>query len=148
MRPHTLLHLAILVCPLVGCRPEVPQRVLAWQTCIECSDGELDSIKALGPNRQLRALLREGLANGPPPAVRNEMRARFAASYDLVYRAPDATERDRYVALYLDGFVQTWRERSARALKAIGESGRAIDSALAGDSIALPPSHGAFGSSR
>ena len=129
---HWLPCLLIAACRLDGCQDE--QLVHRWLTCIECTDGELDSMKAIGHRDRdgLRTRLQNRLLDGPSQGLKVALRRRFEQSYNLLYANPDSNERARYVDANLIGFTSTWRVRAATALAGLGNAQVALDSAAKG----------------
>jgi hypothetical protein len=135
-----------LVALLISCASGDERRVAdAWLTCVECSDGELDSLVA-------RALmhpgvvdtLREDLLHGPAPARRARLVTDLKVTYQglVASRAGDpgapplSLDQATYVSRYLEYLLVIYRSRAAFGLAAIGGSaaGQALDAALM-----LPP---------
>lgn len=135
MRVRTLWRwLPCLTVASCGKGPDDQAIVRRWLTCIECSDGELDSIKAVARRDRdgLRVLLQDRLLAGPSAALADSLRRRFAASYNLLHTAPVPQDREAYKHEYLLRFVSTWRVRAAVALAGVGNAQAALDSAAKG----------------
>ena len=121
--------------------------LLHWLQCYECTDGELDSVVALGKARSSGAAtidtLRRDLYAGPSAERRANVRRQLDATYieDSTETAldgePMAVTRAAYVGPLLDNFVSVWRIRAAKALSRIG--GPAARAALDFTLTAPPP---------
>lgn len=139
-------------------RLEPPERarVDAWLLCEDCSDGELDSVLALGARKPRATVdtLGSDLRHGPRGNRWQNLKRQFNATY-----AADSTfarvrrglpsypiTRSHFIALESTVTVQLYRSRAARALQSIGGS-RArtalaavrLDTLNTGDSIAVAP---------
>lgn len=107
-----------------------------WLGCIECNEGELDSVVALASRKRPAtvAALRDDLLAGPSPVRRQSMGRQLDSSYKVLVavRSPDpAPPRVAFVRRYLDNLIGVYRIRSAVALATIGGSDvlPALDSA-------------------
>ena len=138
---------------VVGCRePPVDRAVVdAWLTCVECGDGELDSLEAMavrapGTVDTLRADLLQG-----PSALR---RARLTQQLETTYQEMAASavhlpgadslplSQSEFVRRYLGNAVATYQGRAAYALGAIGgvPARAALTVALQSPPGTFPPS--------
>lgn len=140
----------VVLCMIVGlggCSPsktkvatdfDTTRRALvAWLTCEECTDGELDAVVAFGP--RVVASLASTLREGPSPASVAELRAHLETNYDklVAYQVdhPEAAitmTKAEYVNAYLGNQAALYRSRAAMALGAIGgdEARSALSQAL------------------
>lgn len=95
-----------------------------WLHCTECSDGELDSVSAVGQRKPPSTIsrLREDLLVGPPAARLANLRLQFDSIYSELgaFLGPVAITRVDYVAHYVDNFVAAYESRAAIALVRIG----------------------------
>ena len=116
------------------------ERIDAWLLCQDCTDGELDSLTALG---NLHPAVVESLSTdllaGPSATRRSNIQQQVDLSFDAdtayehsVGAATTISSAD-YVALYTGNYVAVYRARAAVALAAIGgpRAGTALDSAIA-----------------
>jgi hypothetical protein len=117
-------------------------QVVAWLECGECLDGERAAVRGQG-NWPVSALSL-ALLDGPGPNRRANVRRRM----ELTYPTGASLPQTEYVALGLQGYVETYQRRAAIALADIAEDGStsarqalasALDSANAG-SRAFPAS--------
>ncbi len=126
-----------------ACQPPTTDRPVldAWLTCTECSDGELDSVKAVAARLPGTIdTLREDLLHGPSATRRGRLVQQLQATYqELVTHnannptaAPLPFTQVEFVNRYLDGMVAIYQGRAAYALGAIGTTParQALDSAL------------------
>jgi len=140
--------LVLLLAPLAGCLSWREGRLVdAWLHCIECVDGEADSLRALGQRKQwaLSRRLREDLLAGPSPERRYHIQQQFRRTWhsvqDYASRHPDdhlsALQVDEadYVRTYLDNYLATYRVRAATALARVAghDAVAALDAALQGE---------------
>lgn len=137
---------------LLGCTPPGTDRDVlnAWLTCVECVDGELDSVVALA-QRMPRTVdtLRRDLLSGFSPPARDRVTRQLAAAYLRMARYvashPGADSlpftQIEYVDLYRGKMELIYRGRSARALAKIGgpRARDALDGALGLPATGLPP---------
>ena len=128
---------------LTACQPSTTSRPVldAWLTCIECSDGELDSVKAVAARLPGTIdTLREDLLHGPTAPRRARLVQQLQTTYQelVTHNANDPTAAPlpftqvEFVNRYLDGMVAIYQGRAAYALGAIGTTParQALDSAL------------------
>jgi hypothetical protein len=131
----------LLACLLVtACRTDDSALVSAWLTCIECTDGELDTLKALvGRRPAIMDTLVAALLSGPSPARRAQIRRELLAAYPR--RRPLPVDSNEYARVYADNAVAIYRTRAAKALAEIGGPTvrHALDSVLAFPADSLPP---------
>lgn len=133
--------LGLLMAP--GCREPTPTGAVPtdWLTCVECTEGELDSLKALaGRQPETVEVLRDALILGPSPATRQRLTSHLEEAYRQVAGnamvappgAPPGLPETAFVTTYLGNMVSIYRGRAARALAEIGGSaGRdALEAAL------------------
>jgi len=111
--------LAALLLAVAACRPSTAaerRTVQGWLLCEECSDGELDSVIAMGDRAV--PLLRDAL-QGPPASRRDNMRQQARAMYEMI---PDTTviSAQRYLDRYAENYVASYQSRAAVALGRIG----------------------------
>lgn len=99
--------------------------ILAWLECIDCLDGQLQSVVALGETAVPHLIA--ALLLGPSPASRYEMSQHLARSYQsLKQRAAThpnfqfKSNQQEYVDDYMDNYIATYRIRSSIALGKIG----------------------------
>lgn len=116
------------------------ERIDAWLLCQDCTDGELDSLTALG---NLHPAVVESLSTdllaGPSATRRSNIEQQVHLSFDAdtAYEhsegAASTISSADYVALYTGNYVAVYRARAAVALAAIGgpRAGTALDSAIA-----------------
>jgi hypothetical protein len=144
----------LLTCLMAaGCQQPPPDRAQldAWLTCVECVDGELDSLKAQATLHVGTVdTLREDLLHGPSAARRGKLAQQLTATYQLLvaYVASDPNadslgfSQAQYVDNDLDNMVTIYRGRAARGLGAIGgaRARAALDSALQLPQASFPPS--------
>jgi hypothetical protein len=113
----------------------------AWLLCQECSDGELDSLTALG--KLLPATvesLSTDLLAGPSPDRRANIEQQLRASFtedsvdELTADVAPTISSVEYIQVYKGNYVAVYRARAAIALGKIGgtRAGTALDSAIAG----------------
>jgi len=113
----------------------------AWLTCTECSDGELDSVRAVAARLPGTIdTLREDLLHGPSAARRARLVQQLQTTYQALVThnannptgAPLPFTQVEFVNRYLDGMVAIYQGRAAYALGAIGTmpARQALDSAL------------------
>lgn len=145
---------AILMCLLaLACRPSAPIHPVleAWLTCVECIDGELDSVRALAAREPATIdALRDALILGPTAHDRATIAVYLGAEYDQLTTRIDSAApgsalpyaRDAFVEHYAGNMVVTYRSRAARALGVIGgqKARVALDLALRLPADSLPPS--------
>lgn len=146
--------LGLLLAVLMGaaCRPEQVDRptVNAWLTCVECSDGELDSLRALAARAPATVdTLRTDLLQGPSAAQRGRLTQQLTTTYQRLAAlgagvpavVPLPFSQGEFVALYLDKMVAIYRGRAAHALGAIGgvRARAVLDSALQLPTSTFPP---------
>lgn len=100
-------------------------RLTAWLECVECDQGELDSVVVSGA--VLRDTLVAVLRDGPPRAREEALRRRLGASR-AVLEARAAVERTpalmpdsaTYTAAFLAALRDRYRQRAALALAVMG----------------------------
>ena len=96
-----------------------------WLSCVECADGELRDVVAVGdPIVPVLESAAEGLSPAREAEVVTALSAKWRRTARLVGtrgRAPAMSERE-YVSLYLDNRRALAQERAARALARIGSS--------------------------
>jgi alpha-tubulin suppressor-like RCC1 family protein len=96
-----------------------------WLLCDECTEGELDAVRAPACRAEMVPLLAQALA-GPPSSRRGNVRVQLEATYDrLATRAADEGRtlpltREQYVAHYLGNYEATYQARAIVGLVAIG----------------------------
>jgi hypothetical protein len=137
----------MVLLPLAACLTRRDRsQVDAWLHCIECSDGEADSLRALGARKRTATVrqLRDDLLAGPSAARRHHVQEQFRETYQAlkkyaslhVHEVPDitATQAD-FVRGYLDNYLALYRVRAAVGLARVGGSAAVpvIDSALQGN---------------
>jgi hypothetical protein len=128
----------LLLMPLAACLTRREHGLVdAWLHCIECSDGESDSLRALGQRKEwaLARRLRKDLLAGPSSQRRHNMQEQFRSTWHAVrvyashhpddhLSALQVDEAD-YVRAYLDNYLALYRVRAGVGLaRAVG--GRAI----------------------
>jgi hypothetical protein len=138
-----LLGLAIVHCagPHVAPGGSSRERIDAWLLCHDCTDGELDSLRADG---RAHAAVVESLSTdlllGPSPGRRANIGQQLEQSYavDTAYEiaaglVPDMTLPD-YVTRFTDNYVAVYRAHAGIALAAVGgaRAKTALDSAVSG----------------
>lgn len=127
--------------------PDVRAVIDPWLLCQECTDGELDSLTALGKlvPETVESLSTDLLA-GPAPTRLANIKQQLEESFseDTAYEnsnggTPRMSSAD-YVQLYAGNYVAVYRARAAVGLAGIGggRAGAALDSAIAGQ--VRPPS--------
>ena len=140
----------VLPCLLVwACNPtaqavpvgEVREITDPWLLCHDCTDGELDSLAALGKvNPAVAETLSTDLLFGPVPARRLNIEQQLQHTFDgdtafeiAAGVTPSISSVD-YIQLYAGNYVAVYRARAAIALAAIGggRAGAALDSAITG----------------
>lgn len=155
-RPALRLALLLIGFGAAGCRSldSSERKILdTWLGCVECKEGELDSVVALASRKRPAtvAALRDDLLAGPSPTRRQAMTGQLDSSYKVLVavRAPaPAPPRPQFVRYYLDNVLGAYRVRAAVALATIGGSDvlPPLDSAAAntlrtpGDSLRPPDS--------
>lgn len=111
-----------------------------WLGCVECSDGELDSVASLAARLPdaTRDTLRADLFRGPSAARRDNMRQQLSAAYHeleplMPPAAPPVTEQ-QYVAHYFESLISLYRIRAGTALARTEGSAAVprLDSAIQG----------------
>jgi hypothetical protein len=109
-----------------------------WLGCIECHEGELDSVVALAARKRSPTViaLEDGLLAGPSGVRRQNMTRQIDSTYKILVavRAPDpVVPQPQFVRRYLDNLIGVYRVRSAIALATIGGTDvlPALDSAAA-----------------
>lgn len=132
-------------------REPVDRAVLnAWLTCVECTDGELDSVQALARRAPATVdTLQKDLLQGPSPFQRDQLTVQMQTSYQRLatYNANDPTSdslgfsQAEFVARYLGNVVMIYQGRAAYGLGAIGgiRARQALDSALQFSPDSFPP---------
>jgi hypothetical protein len=145
---------SLLTCLVAaGCQNSNPDRAVldAWLTCIECTDGELDSLKAQATfHASTIDTLREDLLHGPSATRRARLAQQLTATYQLlaayVASHPNldslAFTQAQFVDLDLENMVTIYQGRAARGLGEIGgtHARAALDSALQLPQASFPPS--------
>lgn len=113
--------------------------LLAWFECEECTEGQLDSVIALGP--AAIPSLSSALRAGPAPERLAELQRHLAQRYEnhaaYADRNPGAAlgrSQAEYIQRYSENFVALYRVRAAIALGAMG-FGESRDSLLAADQM-------------
>jgi hypothetical protein len=108
--------------------------VRRWLTCIECNEGELDSVRALALRDRptLRSLLRDRLLEGPSDELRASLLRQFGRTFTLLRPASDEADRKAHAQFALKRFSAKWRLRAAIALAGVGGAQDALDSAAKG----------------
>jgi len=113
----TRFGLLTLILALTACdslTPREQRTVQRWLLCDECTEGELDSVVALG-DRGVKAL--EAALKGPPKKGRENMELQAKAMFA---RIPGPTiSMQKYVDHYLDNYEATYQSRAAIALARI-----------------------------
>lgn len=113
----------------------------AWLLCQDCTDGELDSLTALGKlHPEVVETLGTDLLSGPAPArranIEQQLERTFTAdtAYEHAAGVTSTLSSTDFVSLYADNYVAVYRAHAAMALAAIGGSraGLVLDSAVAG----------------
>lgn len=130
-----------LACARAPAPPVAQERLTAWLECVECDQGELDSVVVHGT--ALRDTLVAVLRDGPPRAREDALRRRLSASRavlesDAVTRSPAPLMPDSatYTAAFLAALRDRYRQRAALALAVMGgHPGRAALEAAALDSL-------------
>jgi hypothetical protein len=117
----------------------IQQDLLAWFECEECTEGQLESVIALGPAAipSLAAALREGPAPERLAEVQRHLARRYEDHAAYADRNPGAElgrSQADFVNRYSENFVALYRVRAAIALGAMGVS-EALDSLLAVDQV-------------
>lgn len=84
-----------------------------WLLCEECTNGELDSVIAMGDRGQ--AAMEHALDRGPTRERRNKMRRQAEAMYARI-PSPAPVSRQRYVDHYLSNYLMGYRSRAIVAL--------------------------------
>jgi hypothetical protein len=113
----------------------------AWLLCRECSDHELDSVRALGARERSATIdaLSADLLTGPSLTHRNHIRQQLIRTHAAITSwasshgvAVPMTQTD-YVAMYLSNFVAVSKIRAAYALGRPGglDTKHPLDSAAA-----------------
>lgn len=123
----------------IGCQPGLPvsssAQVTAWLTCIECVDGELDSLKVLAAQHPwVVDTLISAMLRGPSSNERAHLSAELRASYpEGQHLRMDSIV---YTQKYTEYAVASYQARAAIALATIGGTVavQALDSAWA-----MPP---------
>ncbi len=122
-----------------------------WLTCVECTEGELDSVVALASrDPSIVEALRNDLLQGPSTEARARLTAQLEATYRRTqdYVARDSTAdslpftESAFVERYLGHTVAIYQGRAARALGVIGgrQAREALDRALQLPPNTFPPS--------
>lgn len=111
-----------------------------WLTCVECSDGELDSLRRLAIRLPTVVdTLHQDLFNGPSPARRANLTRQLDATYarlDSLARREKAERLTRsqteFVQHYLRNMLDIYQGQAARGLGGIGgrRAAAVLDSAL------------------
>ncbi len=111
-----------------------------WLGCVECSDGELDSVASLAARLPAAVIdtLRADLFRGPSAARRDNVRQQLQAAYQeldalIAPAAPPVTEQ-QYVERYLENLISLYRIRAGTALARIQGAAAVprLDSAIQG----------------
>lgn len=113
-RQGALVGLAVV---LTACQPTAAERntVRRWLLCEECSEGELDSVVALGD--RVTGVLGQAL-QGPTPSGRQNIRRQAEAMFDRLTGA--RLSQSQFVGHFVDNYVATYQSRSIVALERIG----------------------------
>lgn len=134
MNGRTLLLALILAgcAPPAGLTPEETQRVDRWLLCEECTEGELDSVLAIGERAVGRL---EDALRGPPSDRLANMRMQAEAMYGRT--SPGGIDSLKYVEHYVGNYIATYQSRAAIALDSINtpRARAALLDALSHDSI-------------
>jgi hypothetical protein len=104
---------------------EVRRKIVSWLECDECSEGQRDSVVALGAIAD--PTLRATLLEGPSPAKREMLRRSLSDTYSRL-KSYESTHPDsrvplseqQYVDLYTSNYLALYAVRSATALGLIG----------------------------
>lgn len=98
--------------------------IVAWLECIDCRDGELQAVLALGDTAV--PYLVQALLGGPSPASREVMRQHLVESFQSLQQnapshntSPLSSQQD-YVQDYMDNYIAAYRIRASIALGKIG----------------------------
>jgi hypothetical protein len=124
---------------LAACGPRLTdaqhQLVDNWILCDECTNGERDSVRALGERAVRR--LRSGLLTGPPIARLQIMTAKFQQQYVALSPTPTISQAD-YVEALRSNYIARYHQRSAVSLGDIGgkNARAALDAALSPTRVA------------
>lgn len=155
-----MLGLALLGCkeqrtPAVSGRPAASamslaaresSAVLSFLECIECVDGELMAVEAMGDSAL--PLLGQLLIDGPPADRADRLRSHLDSQYLLLRddlaqsgESEETPDRDAYLKVALDNNQATYRSRAAFALGRLrsADARRLLDSALRLDSSGAWP---------
>lgn len=113
-----------------------PPQLTRWLECIECSNGELMAVAALG--QPLVPVLRRYLADGPTLSQRAAFRS-YVTRVQLVTSGDTTSASSRtQIERRVDAFDRQYRRRAALALGSIG--GRsALEALNAATNTRLPP---------
>ena len=115
--------LALLACACTSLTRPEQAAIDRYLACVECSAGELDSVKALA-TRKTAALDTLGvvLLAGPALPSRQRAEAQFRASYLQIHNPglPTGMPDSQYVQHYSENVFVGYRIRAALALKEIG----------------------------
>ena len=103
----------------------IQQIITAWLECEECTEGQLNAVRGLG--KAAVPTLVATLKDGPPPVTLVQLKNYLKDSYRKVQQHQQVTQKppisiteDRYVHLHLEGAVELYQIRAAKALRAIG----------------------------
>ncbi len=108
--------------------PPARSTVDSWLTCVECSDGEMDSLRSLASRLpSVIDTLRLDLFNGPSPARRALLTRQLVVAYarmDSLARRETAPRlalpQAEFVRRYLGNMLEIYQGRAALGLGAIG----------------------------
>lgn len=136
---------------ITGCQPGTDRAIVdAWLTCVECYDGELDSLKALATRQPVTVdTLLTDLVQGPSAARRGMLTQQLQTTYQRLEARALSTGTDtltltqsEFVDLYLGNMVEIYQGQAATGLGEIGgvPGRKALDSALTLPQSSFPPS--------
>jgi hypothetical protein len=126
--------------PLGGGQNQRPI-VDAWLLCYDCTNGEIDSVTAVGKLQpETVETLSTDLLTGPSSSrlsnIEQQLRASFTqdSAYEIEAGLTPPLSSTSYIRLYLGNYVAVYRARAGVALGKIGgaRAGTVLDSAIAG----------------
>lgn len=146
LRTRRVAAAAMLLALSAGCLTQREGgQVDAWLHCIECSDGEADSLLALGRRKAgpLFKRLRTDLLAGPSPGRRHNVQEQFRRTYQAMqtYASdhPDdvsvlGTVEADFVRGYLENYLSSYRLRAGIGLVRVAGTAAmpVLDSAIQG----------------
>lgn len=120
---------------------QASEKVAIWLHCEECTDGEIDSVMALGASAI--AHLETALLAGPPDSLRAYLRTRSEAAFQMLrqYASSHGVQsmpvtEGAYTGHFVDNYVALYQIRAAYALGRLGGVDAQLALNMATDSAA------------